>query len=248
MAKIIWRNHWKQFISLLHSGESVKDTSVKIGVNYTTFCKYLRSISIDREGKFKKPIISTPNLEEFFTEYILKEYQQQQDICEDFGCSTGQIQKLIRDYQLIKEWDLKNSTSENVAFGRQGELFIKGMEDFFVLADMIKKDSKAPYDLVLRPNQQYFNYWNGIEKIGAVDVKCTKLRKTESGSHRWKFNIDNVTKPTKYVFALGYDEDSKEPQVLLIIPFKEVKGHSSISISKEKLSESKYRDYVYKMF
>ena len=44
------------FTEELHKGTSVKDTAAILGVGYGTFCKYLSSISMDRDGHFKKPI------------------------------------------------------------------------------------------------------------------------------------------------------------------------------------------------
>lgn len=235
MAKIIWSKHWDTFTKALHSGVSVKDTAALINVSYGTFCKYIRLLSLDNHGQFKKPIKSTPELEKYFSEYIMKVYTQLQDICKDFNASSSQIQSLMRNYQVRREWDLKNSSSENVAIGRKAELFIKEMGDFQILRDMIKTDSHSDYDLV-------------IKGIGAVDVKATKLRPTASGGHRHKFDIANVTAPTKAVFLLGYNEDYSEPMVLLIIPYKEIKGKKSLSISVEKLHESKYAQFVHKIF
>ena len=63
-----------------------------------------------------------------------------------------------------------------------------------------------------------------------------------------KFNIANVSKPTKFVFAVGYTEDYSEPMVLLILPYKEIKGKQSISISVDKLEDSKWNQWVYKVF
>lgn len=235
MARINWNKHHKIFTESLHAGNSVADTASLIGVSYSTFCKYLSSISMNRHGLFKKPIKNTPQLEEYFNNYIMKEFTHLQDICETFDVSSHQIQNLMRTYSVTKEWDLSTSTSENVAIGRRAEKFIKEMKEFRIVADMIKKDSKAPYDLV-------------IADYGAVDVKATKLRNTPSGGLRWKFNVANVCKPTKYVFLLGYNEDYTEPEVLLTVPIKFIKGKKSLSVSKTKLDNSKYSKFLFKKF
>lgn len=248
MAKIIWKKKWETLTEGLHSGMSVNDVATSLNISYSTLCKYLRTLSLDKHGNFKKPIKDTPNLQEYFTDFILKKYDQLQDICKEYGATSAQIEGLMKKYALTKEWALQDSTSENVAYGRRGELFIKEQPDFKIIADMIKKDSKAPYDLVLTPNHTIFNHWNDIDKLGAVDVKVTKLRKTNSGGYRHKFNIQNATAPTKYLFLLGYTENYEEPMCLYIIPFKRVKGKATLSISVDKLHESKYMEDLYKLY
>jgi antitoxin component of RelBE/YafQ-DinJ toxin-antitoxin module len=199
-----------------------------------------------RTGKFKKPLTYTDNLGDYFNRYVLKNCGQISEICAKFGLTPSQVQNIMREFSLKKEWSFRDSTSINVAHGRAAEIFIKELPDFRVLADKIKTDSKHPFDLILRPNQELFQNWRGIEQIGAVDVKMTHRRKTESGTHRWKFNIQGICRPTKYAFLVGYDETSTHPMVLLILPYKEVKGKSSISVACESLQTSKYAEYVYK--
>lgn len=248
MARINWKKHYKTLTESLHEGATVQETAEKIGVSYSTLCKFLREVSLDKYGHFKKPIRNTPTLEAYFTNYVLKEHDQLQDICNLFQASSSQIENLMKTYTLTKAWAFQDSTSENIAYGRAAELFIKEQDEFRIIADMIKKDSKSEYDLVVAPNQELFKHWHNIEKIGAVDVKATKLRKMASGGYRHKFNVANVTKPTKYVFAVGYTEDYEEPMILLLLPFKEIKGKQSISISVDKLEESKWAEWVFKIY
>ena len=235
MARINWKKKYKLLTESLHSGKSVAETALLLEVSYSTFCKFLSSVSLDNKGHFKKPIKNTPQLEDYFSSFIIKEFKQLQEICEAFQVSSSQVQTMMRNYTLTKEWDLANSSSENVAIGRTAELFVKEQSEFKVVADMIKKDSKAPYDMV-------------IAGYGAVDVKATKLRTTPSGGHRYKFNVANITKPTKFAFCVGYNEDYSKPEVLLIVPYKFLKGKQSLSVSKEKLMESKYKEFVHKIY
>lgn len=235
MARIIWSSKWETLFKALNSGTSVKDTASFIEVSYSTLCKYLASLSMTNEGKFKSKIHASDNLKDLFENYILKNYPQIPLITEAFGASPSQVQTLMRTFALRKEWDFSNSTAENVAVGRKAELFIKEQPEFRVVADMIKKDSKALYDLV-------------IAGYGAVDVKATKKRLTKSGTHRYKFNIANASAPTKYLFLLGYSEDYSTPEVLLKVPFKEVKGKQSLSVPAEALMESKWAQYVHKVY
>lgn len=233
MPKIIWAKHFEAMTESLHNGVSVRDTAAKLGVGYATLCKYLSSLSMNPNGTFKDRVSTdSANLEEYFSKYILKNYGQIQDIVKTFGLTAHQVQNLMRTYSLRKEWDFVNSTSENVKFGRKAELWVKSRPEFQILSDKIKTDSKSPYDLV-------------VKGYGAVDVKATKLRGTPSGGYRWKFNVENVCKPTKYVFLVGYDEACEVPEILIILPFKEIKGKQSISISKTKLSDSKYFSSVF---
>lgn len=235
MARIIWTKKYAQMTTLLHSGVSVADTAKELSIGYATLCKELSALSLDKHGHFKKPIKSTPQLEDFFKNFVLKENQQISQICEDYGATPAQVQNLMRTYALTKEWDLAHSSSENVAIGRTGELFLKEQPEFKVVADMIKKDSKAPYDIVL-------------VGYGAVDAKVTKLRETPSGGHRHKFNVANVTKPTRYAFCIGYTSDHKEPMILFKIPYKFLKGKQTLSVSVEKLEGSKYEQFIHKIY
>lgn len=235
LAKINWKNKFHQLTESLHSGVSVKETATILGVSYTSLCKFLRECSLDNTGKFRDKVRKSEMLREYFINYILVVCDQIPLICEKYNLSPNQVQYYMKEFAATREWDFSNSSSKNVAIGRKGELFIKNCGDFEVVKDPIKKNSKSPYDLILK-------------SYGAIDVKVTKLRSTPSGGYRWKFNIENLSKPVRNVFLLGYDEKYTEPQVLLIIPFKEIFGHSSISISKDKLSESKYSKFVHKIF
>lgn len=233
MPKIVWSKKWEQMTESLHSGVSVRDTAKAIGVSYSSLCKYLATLSMDNTGKFKDRIKSdSENLQQYWEKFVLKKYDQIPLIMEAFGMSPGQVQGLMRQYNLRKEWNFKDSTSREVAFGRKAELWVASRDEFHVLRDMIKTNSKSDYDLVLVS-------W------GAVDVKATRCQSTPSGGHRYKFNTANVAKPTRHVFLVGYDAEGENPEVFLILPYKEVKGKQSISISKEKLEESKYFQFLH---
>ena len=149
--------------------------------------------------------------------------------------TPAQIQNLMKEYHLKKEWAFADSTSENIAIGRRGELFIKEQEEFVVVADKIKTNSKSDFDLILRG-------------YGSVDSKVTKLRKTASGTYRHKFNVANVSKTTKYVFCVGYNEDYSEPMILLKFPYQFVKGKQSLSVSVEGIFNSKYKAFIHKIY
>ena len=222
-------NQQKPILSLIYI------PSLNIGVSYSSLCKFLRESSLDKTGKFKKPIKYNEAVEEFFGNFVLKNWNQISDIERDFGTTPGQIQNLMKEYKLKKEWAFADSSSENIAIGRKGELFIKNQEEFIVVADKIKTNSKSDYDLILR-------------EYGSVDSKVTKLRKTESGSHRHKFNVANVTSNTKFVFCIGYTEDYEEVMILLKFPYKFVKGKQSLSVPVETLMTSKYKSFIHKIY
>ena len=247
--KIDWRQKYKEFTLLLQEGVPVKDTAERIGVSYNALCRILRELSMKPDGKFKERVAASTRLNDYIEHYILKEYNNLPQILIVFGLTNSRFQYMMKKAGLRTEWNLVDSTSENVAVGRKAELFIKGMLDFKIIKDAIKKDSKSPYDLIVRELNEKKSEDELIR--GAVDVKATKLRDTEHGT-RFKFNVSSATCPgksmVKYVFCVGYDPTYTKEMALWVIPRKDIKGVSSVSISWSNHKTNKYSKYLYRVF
>lgn len=246
MPKIDWKKKVESILDALHSGLSVKEVATNNSVSYSSLCTYLRLRSINNKGKFKDRIVLNTELKSLFNEFLFKKFDTMRDISEYMGLSHSRIHYIMAQFDMHKEWHLEDSTSENVRVGRKAELFVKAQPEFRVLKDMVKKATKYPYDLIIAGDPEHRH-----PIVGAVDVKSTHLREYQGG-HRWKFDINNTRKKSvtqlKFIVCVGYDETFTVPQVMLIIPFRDVKGIASISFCMEKMKQSKYYKYLYKIY
>lgn len=237
MGKSIdWGSINTKIFNNLHNGISVKDTAIDVGVSYNTLCTFLRERSLDSNGHFKSKIAYNDKVIEFFTK-ILSNYETIDSLISDWGLTQGQVQGLLKKSGVRKEWNLLKSTSPNVVNGRRAEIYVKENCGFMILKDPNKLNSKSPWDL-------------SIKGMGAVDVKATFLRNTNTGDKRWKFNVSSATekRSVKFVICVGYDEDYRDVEVVLVIPRKDIIKKKSISVSKGSFDSSKYSVYVHRRF
>lgn len=246
---INWSSKNKEMVKLFLEGKKVAEIAELLEVSYSSLCKYLRTIQLDSKGKLKKNLKRTESFLDFFENFIMKEYDNITDICNTFGLTPQQVQYYMKETNTRREWNFKDSSSANIAIGRKAELFVKSLPQVICRKDAIKTESKSPYDLIIRevnPNKSEDKL-----VVGGVDVKATKLRVTEDGKgHRWKFNVSGATSKekkgkVKFVICVGYNEDYTEELMVLAIPYNDIKGSKSISVSYEHFKDSKYYDYLF---